>query len=168
VNVLRLRIAVPESLAARVHDGQPAQVTVQATGEHFAGKVTRSTDALDRSTRTMQVEVDVPNQKMHLAPGMFANVVLQVENHSDALTIPVQALIRDGSKSSVLVVDNQNRVEARELQTGLEDANAVEVLAGLRQGDRVIVGNLGSYQPGQIVDPKLSSIANVTEAGGEQ
>jgi multidrug efflux pump subunit AcrA (membrane-fusion protein) len=112
--------------------------------------------------------VDVPNQKMHLAPGMFANVVLQVENHSDALTIPVQALARDGSKSSVLVVDNQNRVEARELQTGLEDANAVEILSGVRQGDRVIVGNLGSYQPGQLVDPKLSSMANVTEAGGEQ
>jgi RND family efflux transporter MFP subunit len=168
VNVLRLRIAVPESLAARVHDGQSAQVTVQATGEHFAGKVTRSTDALDRSTRTMQVEVDVPNQKMHLAPGMFANVVLQVENHPDALTIPVQALTRDGSKSSVLVLDNQNRVEARELQTGLEDANAVEILSGLRQGDRVIVGNLGSYQPGQVVDPKLSSMAKVMEAGGEQ
>jgi RND family efflux transporter MFP subunit len=169
VSVLRLRIAVPESLAARVHDGQSAEVTVQATGEHFTGKVARSTDALDRSTRTMQVEVDVPNQKLHLAPGMFANVVLQVENHANALTIPVQALSRNGNNSSVLLVNEGNRVEARELQTGLEDADTVEVLTGLKQGDRVIVGNLGSYQPGQVVDPRLSTMtATAGDAGGEQ
>src|SRR6185437_4353021 len=81
VDVLRLRIPVPESLAASVHDGQPAEISVQATGEHFSGKVSRLTGALDPSTRTEQVEIDIPNQKLHLAPGMFADVVLQVERH---------------------------------------------------------------------------------------
>ena len=58
VNVLRLRIPVPESIAATVRAGQTADVAVQATGEHFTGKVTRFTNALDRSTRTMQVEIE--------------------------------------------------------------------------------------------------------------
>ena len=69
VNVLRLRIPVPESIAARVRDGDSADVHVQATGEHFTGKVTRFTDSLDTSTRTMQVEIDVPNPDYHLQAG---------------------------------------------------------------------------------------------------
>ena len=61
VNVLRLRIPVPESIAAGVRIGDTAQVRVQASGEKFPGKVARFTGSLDRSTRTMQVEIDVPN-----------------------------------------------------------------------------------------------------------
>lgn len=167
IKVLRLRIPVPESLAAAVHNGELADVHVQATDEHFTGKVTRFTDALDRSTRTMQVEVDVPNEKLRLAPGMFADVVLQVQNHPNVLTVPVLAVNRDGNNSSVLVVNNENRVEPRQIRTGLEDATSIEVLSGLKNGDRVIVGNLSSFQPGQLVDPKLSSFASATgEAGG--
>lgn len=169
VDVLRLRIPVPGSLAANVHRGDTADVTVQATGEHFSGEVSRTTDALDPSTRTMQVEVDVPNQKLHLAPGMYADVVLKVQKHAGALTIPVQALERNGDKSSVLVVGDDNRVQARDIHTGIEDPNSVEVLAGLKEGDRVIVGNMGSYQPGEVVDPKLSSFTGQSgESGGEQ
>jgi len=70
VNILRLRIPVPESLAASVRDGEPADIRVKATDEHISGKVIRSTDALDRSTRTMQVEVDVANRDYKLTPGM--------------------------------------------------------------------------------------------------
>ena len=77
VNMLRLRIPVPESLAGSVRDGDPADIRVKATDEHFSGKVIRSTDSLDRSTRTMQVEVDVPNQNYKLTPGMYADVSLR-------------------------------------------------------------------------------------------
>jgi RND family efflux transporter MFP subunit len=170
VNILRLRIPVPESLAASVHLGQPADISVQATGEHFTGKVTRSTDDLDRSTRTEQVEIDVPNKESRLAPGMYADVVLQVQKHNDALLVPIQALTRNDNKESVLVVGNDNRVAAREVRTGLEDPNSVEITSGLNEGDRVIVANLGSYQVGEIVDPRQSSltIANANAKDGEQ
>ena len=131
VNVLRLRIPVPESLAAAVHQGEAANVTVKATGEHFTGKVTRFTDSLDRTTRTMQVEIDVPNEKYKLQPGMYADVVLDVQSHANVLTVPLQAMQQHDGKSQVLVVDQQNRVQPREIQTGLEDPNRVEVLGGL-------------------------------------
>lgn len=168
VNVLRLRVPVPESLAASIHIGQPADISVQATGEHFSGKVSRCTDALDRSTRSMQVEIDVPNDKLHLAPGMYADVVLQVQNHPDALLIPIQALNQTDNGSSVFVVDSDHRVQARDIHTGLQSPNSVEVTAGLNEGDRVIIGNLSSYHSGQLVDPKLarSALAEVKE--GEQ
>jgi RND family efflux transporter MFP subunit len=156
VNVLRLRIPVPESMCADVHMGEPADISVQATGEHFTGNVTRFTDALDRSTRSEQVEIDVPNDKLHIQPGMYADVVLQVRNHENALLIPVQALSQSDTGSSVLVVNSDNRVESRSVNTGLESPNHVEVTAGLHEGDRVIVGNLGAYHSGQLVDPHAS------------
>lgn len=165
VGVLRLRIPVPESLAASVHEGQPAEISVQATGEHFTGKVSRLTRALDRATRTEQVEIDVPNQKQHLAPGMFADVVLQIDRHDSALLVPVQAVTRAGDQTSALAVGTDNRVEVRPIRTGLEDPNSVEIVSGLKQGERVIVADLGSYQNGQTVDPR-ASVFNSEQANG--
>lgn len=159
VNVLRLRIPVPESLAASVRDGEPADIRVKATGERFSGKVIRSTDSLDRSTRTMQVEVDVPNKDYKLTPGMYSDVSLRIQNDPNALTLPIQAINRGSDKTTVLLVNSQNHVEQREIQTGIEGSNRIQVLAGLKEGDRVIVGNLGEYRPGQHVDPQLSTMA---------
>src|SRR5271170_1917151 len=160
VNVLRLRIPVPESLAASVRDGEPADIRVKATDEHFSGKIIRSTDSLDRSTRTMQVEVDVPNHDYKLTPGMYADVSLRVQNDPNALTIPVQAINRGEDKTTVLLVDSQNHVEEREIRIGIESSDRIQILLGLNEGDRVIVGNLGAYRPGQRVDPKLSTMAD--------
>ena len=160
VNVLRLRIPVPESLAASVHDGEPAEIRVKATDEHFSGRVMRSTDSLDRSTRTMQVEVDVPNQDYKLTPGMYADVSLRVQNDPNALTLPLQAINRGEDKTTVLLVNSLNHVEEREIHTGIEGSDRIQVLSGLNEGDRVIVGNLSKYRPGQHVDPKMSSMAD--------
>jgi RND family efflux transporter MFP subunit len=167
VSLLRLRIPVPEDLGDRVHEGSEAAITVQATKQQFNGKVTRLTDSFDRSTRTMQVEIDVPNTNGRLAPGMYADVVLKTDEHRDALAIPVEALSRSGDQSSVLVLDSQNRVQVRSVRTGVESANLVEVVSGVNVGDRVIVGNLNAYQSGQVVDPRLSVMAS-SQPGGEQ
>jgi len=168
VNVLRLRIPVPESIAATVRVGEPADVTVQATGEHFSGKVTRFTDALDRTTRTMQVEIDVPNDNYKLQPGMYANVALQTQSRADVLSIPIQAVQHENGKAKVLIVDDHNRVESREIQTGLEDPSRVEVVSGLSEGARVIMGNFAAFQQGQTVVPKLTKLASGATQGGAE
>jgi RND family efflux transporter MFP subunit len=160
VKVLRLRIPVPESLAGNVRDGSPVDIRVKATNEHLSGKVIRSTDALDRSTRTMQVEVDVPNPNYKLTPGMYADVSLRVQNDPDALTLPLQAINRSADKTIVLLVNSQNHVEERAIQTGIEGPDRLQVLSGLNEGDRVIVGNLGAYRPREHVDPKPSTMAD--------
>ena len=167
IDVLRLRIPVPESLAAKVRVGDSAEIHVQATGEHFTGKVTRFTDALDPSTRTMQVEIDVPNANYHLQPGMYADVQLNANSRPDVLTVPVEALRRGDNKATVLVVDANNRVEARDVQPGVESSNEVEISAGLREGEQVIVGNLGSYQPGESVRPQRRLLTNNNPSGTE-
>ncbi len=165
VDVLRLRVPVPEAMAANIHVGLPADITVQATNEHFTAKVVRFTDSLDRSTRTMQVEFDIPNHDLHLAPGMYADVALQVRQQAQALTVPVQALQQDNGNNSVLVLDAQNRISSRKIVIGLEEPSKVQVVSGLNEGDRVVVGNLGAYHEGEVVSPKLSSLADAREGG---
>jgi len=167
VNRLRLRIPLPESMAEGVHIGTVGNVRVQATGERFTATVTRFTSSFDRSTRTMQVEFDVPNTEYKLSPGMYADVSLEIQKRADAITVPVQAISYNNDKRTVLLVDADNRVQIREIRTGIEDPNRVEVVAGLNPGDRVIVGNLGAFQPGQRVDPRPSRMADAkVDEGG--
>lgn len=168
VNVLRLRIPVPESLAAKVRIGDSADVHVQATGEHFTGKVTRFTDALDPSTRTMQVEIDVPNPDYKLQTGMYADVTLSANSRSDALTIPITAVQRSAERTNVLLVGADNRVQVREIKLGIESPNKAEVLSGLQRGDRVIVGNLGAYQAGELVKPKAAAFTSADNMQGSE
>jgi RND family efflux transporter MFP subunit len=170
VNVLRLRIPVPESLSANIHDGETADIHVKANAndQHLTGKVIRTTDSLDRSTRTMQVEVDVPNPTYKLTAGMYAEVSLPVQNDPNALTLPLQAIDRGDNKTTVLLVNSQNHVEPREIQTGIEGPDRIQVVSGLNEGDRVVVGNLSKYRPGQAVDPKLSATADEKYDAGRE
>jgi RND family efflux transporter MFP subunit len=158
VNKLRLRIPVPESLAGYVRDGDTADVRVQATGADFTGKVVRTTGALDRTTRSLQVEVDVPNPKSTLTPGMYADVTLEIAGSPDALTVPVQAVDRGTSGASVLLVNASDEVVRRAVKTGLETPDAVQILDGVHEGERVIVGNLASFEPGQHVNARPSAM----------
>lgn len=159
VNILRLRIPVPESLAAYVREGDTADVRVLATGDHFTGKVVRTTGSLDRATRSLQVEVDVPNPKNRLTPGMYADVTLAITGNPDALTVPVEAIDRETNGTSVLVVNANGVVERRPVRTGLETPDTVQVLYGVREGEKVIVGNLSSFTSGQHVEAKPSVMA---------
>ena len=72
------------------------------------------------------------------------------------------------AKTSVRVVDPQNRVQSREVQVGVESSNNVEILAGLTEGERVIVGNLGSYQPGELVRPKRGAFTDASGMSGAE
>jgi RND family efflux transporter MFP subunit len=168
VNVLRLRLPVPESLAAFVRIGDSATIHVQAIGKTFAGKITRNTASLDSSTRTMQVEIDVPNTDGELTPGMYANVSLNVKRAGDALVVPVQAVDQSGPKPFVMLVNGSNRVEKRTVQVGVSTANRTEILGGLNDGDKVIIANLATFQPGEIVTPKRSVMGDSNAAREDQ
>jgi RND family efflux transporter MFP subunit len=156
VDMLRLRLPVPESLAPYVRVGDPATVRVDAIGRTFDGKVTRSAGALDSATRTMQVEIDVPNKDRQLAPGMYAQVTLNVAHSGESLTAPVQAVDQSTAQPFVLLVDSANKVEKRNVHVGISTANRVELLSGVKEGDKIVAVNLSTYQPGELVTPKQS------------
>jgi RND family efflux transporter MFP subunit len=164
IDVLRLRLPVPESLAPFVHVGDMAEIRVQALNRTLSGKVTRDTAALDPSTRTMQVEIDVPNPKGQLSPGMYAQVTLDIERAGDAIVVPIQAIDQSGGQAAVMLVDASNHVQRRTVQVGISTANRAEILSGLQTGDKVIATNLSSYQAGELVQPRIDTMTSFHEA----
>jgi RND family efflux transporter MFP subunit len=164
ISTLRLRLPVPETVAPYVHDGDTATIHVDALNRTIIGKVDRSTGALDPSTRSMQVEVDVPNADGSLTPGMYAQVTLNVKRSGDALVVPINAVDYSGGDTALLIVNAQNKVERRNVVLGVTTANQAEIMSGLSDGEQVIVANQSSFQPGETVTPKPSS--GISTAGG--
>ena len=170
VNILRLRLPVPEDLAGYVHVGDAARIHVQATGEQLTGKVVRTTGELDLATRSLQVEIDLDNKDGKLTPGMYADVTLEIRRSGNGLTIPVEAVDRSQSAPFAFVVNQQGQIEKRTLHLGMETPRFIEVIDGLHEGERVVVANLSSFQPGESVDAKdviVPNGKNDTESGEE-
>lgn len=156
VDVLRLRLPVPASLVGYVHIGDTATVHVQSLGLTFEGKVARTTAALDPATRTMQVEIDVPNKDGKLNPGMYADVSLAIQSAGDALVVPVQAVDQTGTQPFVKIVDDNGVVEKRTVQLGVTTGTQAQILSGVKDGDKVIVAQLANFDTGEKVTPKQS------------
>jgi RND family efflux transporter MFP subunit len=170
VNILRLRLPVPESLAGFVRIGDQAQIHVQATGMELTGQVVRTSGELDLSTRSLQVEIDVVNTDGKLTPGMYADVTLHLQVSGNGLTIPVEAVDRGQATPFVLVVNAQGHIEKRPVSLGIETARFIEVTKGLKEGERVVVANLSSFQPDEAVNAKVMTVPSGKNdaTGGEE
>lgn len=153
-NLYRLVIPVPESYVRYIRTGDPVEVRVPALGKSFAGTVTRFSVDVTQQTRTMHTEVDVPNPKYELMPGVYAEAVLTLRQSGDALTVPIQALDHAEDKTSVDMVSADNRVEVRDVAIGAQTANYAEVTSGLGKGDRVIISDRSSLKSGELVRPQ--------------
>lgn len=153
---LRLILPVPESAVPRIHPGAPVEVRVQATGEALQAQVARLSGEVSTDTRTMHVEVDVPNPALAFAPGMVTSATLVLDRRPQVLSIPIEAVPdRKGHAASAYVLDDRHRVERRDLTLGLETATRIEVVAGLREGDLVVLGGAAKFRPGEEVTPKM-------------
>jgi RND family efflux transporter MFP subunit len=151
---LRLVLPIPESVAAQIHLGDPVKVQVQALDQEIEGRVSRFADSLDRQTRTMETEIDFDNRAGHLIPGMYTETRLSLREKKNALTIPLEAVSRNGEEATVLAVNAENIVEERKVRLGVEDSARIEVLSGLNEGERVLIGNHSEYHNGEKIQPK--------------
>lgn len=159
--LLRLDIPVPETNVPTVRLGKKVSVEVQALNKTFEGTIARFAGKVDDATRTMMTEIDVPNPRLELVPGMYAYVSFPVTEKKDALTVPIQAVSREGNKATAYRVNRDNRIEILPVSTGIETRSQIEVISGLSQGDRVVVGNTSQLRQGQIVAPKLVELSEV-------
>jgi RND family efflux transporter MFP subunit len=158
-NLLRLIIQVPESAVSRIHVGAPVDVKVQALGRTFEGKVARFAEKLNLDTRTMETEVDVPNPKLELVPGMYAYASITTDQARGVLVAPVQAIDRKDDTISALVVGGDGRLASRTIAVGLEAPDRVEVRSGLAAGDLVVIGSRAQLKPGTFVTPKVMALS---------
>jgi RND family efflux transporter MFP subunit len=146
ISALRIYLNVPQANASEVRTGQSARLSVSnLPGRQFEGTVARTANALDPGSRTLLVEVHVPNPDGALLPGMYARVDL-IEGRSNApLQIPSDALIVRGEGTEVAVVRDGHTVHLQKIDVGRDYGDHLEVIGGLSQGQTIIVN------PGDVV-----------------
>ena len=133
-------VNVPAAQIGSVRLGQPARFSSPAlAGQTFDGQVSFLQPMLDAATRTLAVRVALPNPDGRLRPGLYGTVVLGGERGPEALTIPRSALIDSGQRQVVLVEVADGRFAPRPITAGRRSGDRVEVLDGLREGERVVV-----------------------------
>ena len=126
--------------AAWVSAGDRAVMTLPAfPGETWEGEVDYVYPTAEMMTRTVQVRLRFPNPGDRLRPNMFANVTIGAEPKQDVLTIPQSAVIRSSRGDRVILALGEGRFRPAEVRTGMESGGKVEVLAGLAQGERIVV-----------------------------
>src|SRR5579862_2668004 len=151
IHTLRVYVAVPEIYAAFVKTGEPAKLTLDALpGETLTGTIARNSDAIDATSRTLNVEVDVPNPTGRLLPGAYAFVHLRVPPHPGSVTIPSNALLFRAEGLRAGVVRN-GHVELTPISIGQDYGSTVEVISGLTARDTVIVNPSDSLANGAAV-----------------
>ena len=153
IDVLRVTVPVPERDAVWVKKGDTAKMEFPAIpGEPLKNVVARRSGRLDPKTRTMAVEVDIPNANGRLIPGMYCKVEIIMQEKL-ALVVPSEAVRFDltGGESIVYVVKDDNSISHVPVKIGIDDGHNIEILSGLRGGEQVVMGMLGRLKDGQEV-----------------
>ncbi len=152
VNVIRVKTYVPERESAWVDVGDPATVAFDALpGRISVGQVARAAEALDPSTRTMLVEIDLPNADGRIRPGYYGQTRIVLEKRQKTLALPSSAIRFDDGGSFVYIVGTSDTVQRSPVQIGLNDAGWTEVVGGLSGSERVVSGSVEALADGSSV-----------------
>jgi RND family efflux transporter MFP subunit len=138
-NIVRVFVTVPEEFSKQVRPGTRASMDLtELPNRHFAAAVTRTTDAIDAASRTLTVELDVPNPSGELLPGAYANVRFQLPLNVVPLVIPSSTILFQEAGPQVGVVTSRNQVELRRVTLGHDFGDTIEIVSGVRAADAVI------------------------------
>lgn len=136
---VKVIVNVPEKDVPSVYQIRTATVVLDALpGKEFEGRITRYSDAVDLTTRTMAIQIDVANRSREIKPGMFATVQMTMEKHFFAITVPTSALLKDDSSQYVYAVDGDNAKRYR-VKIGTEQNARTEILSGLTGEETIII-----------------------------
>ena len=170
---LRLYVNVPQTYAQQIKSGQTVMVSqAELRGQKFEGKLARTAASIDPLTRSMQVEISLPNKSGILLPGAFVQVDLPLQSKA-TLTIPNNALIIRAGAIKVAVVDAEKRVKMQVVTLGRNLGEQVEVMTGLKGGARLVLNPPDALADGDQVNfvvepPKVESGADSKGAPAAQ
>jgi RND family efflux transporter MFP subunit len=151
---LRTYVNVPQTNSSSIKPGQQARLSVSnIPGREFTGTVARTANALDPASRTMLVEVQVPNADGALFPGMYAQVELSDAHSASPILLPGDALIIGADGTRAAVVGPDHIVHFKLVQVGRDYGDRLEVLSGLREGDMIIPKPGDAIREGIKVEP---------------
>lgn len=153
LDTVRVYVSLPQEVALLAKSGVPVALSFkELPGQEFKGSITRTTEALDPATRTLLVEIDMPNKERRLQPGMFVSTTLYLREHKGALVIPPAAIVTSGSDKgkSVFVID-QGTAYRKPIKTDIDDGIWVEVVDGLTGNEEIVVVGKAGLSDGQAV-----------------
>jgi len=152
MRTVRVFVNVPQVYSRAAQPGLTATLALKEFPDRrFTGKLTRTANAIDVASGTLLTEIDVDNKDGELLPGAYAEVHLKLPSPAETLKLPVDALIFKSDGLQVATVDASNRVALVSVTTGRDYGDSVEVVSGLKGGERVIANPPDSLTPGQIV-----------------
>lgn len=154
LQTLRFHVPVPETFVPSIQGGMAASLAFDAhPGRTFAGQVSRTSSAVDAASRTMLVEVRVPNPEGVLLPGMYAQVTFKLNQSAPALLMPSNALLVRPEGTLAAEVGKDDVVHYRKIKVGRDYGTRIEVISGLEEHDRVMVNPTTMIREGEKVDP---------------
>lgn len=166
-----LEAAVPEAQAGSARVGQPVSAALTAfPGERFAGRIVAILPSAQDASRTLTVRAALPNPRLRLKPGMFAQVTLSSERR-EALLVPSEAVIRTGERTLVMIAQDGGGYRPAEVRIGREAGGRTEILAGLGQGEEVVTSGqflLDSEASLSGIDVRAIDDAPTASARGER
>jgi RND family efflux transporter MFP subunit len=152
VDPLRLYVFVPQVYAHQIKIGDAVTVTLaERVGEQYRGSVARTARAIDTATRTMQVEIRVPNPDNALITGSYVQVSLPINVGAKALVVPTNVLLFRPEGTRIALVDGGGRVRLTLVKLGTDFGDSVEVLSGLDARDRIVLNPADSLADGDVV-----------------
>src|ERR1700736_1499054 len=157
-NIVRVFVTVPEEFSKQVGPDTKASMDVTALpNRHFAAAVTRTTDAIDALSRTLTVELDVPNPSGELLPGAYANVHFQLPLTAVPVVLPSSTILFQADGPQVGLVNSQSQVELRKVTLGHDFGDTIQVLSGVRPTDAAIANPPDSLTSGMRVAVQSAS-----------
>ena len=151
---IRVFVDVPEPDVAEVDRGDPVELEFDAlAGKIFRGAVTRFEFALNPGTRTMKVEIDLPNPQHIIRPGMYGRATLRLAEQAEALFLPAESVRADAEGNKFVLVVQDGRVRKVAVETGLDDGKGIQV-QGLHGSEQVVLASPGALEEGAIVEPQ--------------
>jgi membrane fusion protein (multidrug efflux system) len=147
IDPIKLRASIPERFVPRLRVGLPINLSVEANPDRvYSGVVRRIAPALDDASRTLLIEAEVPNPDGSLRPGYFAHVTVNL-GRDRALFVPQSAVMRYAGVSRVFVLEH-GVLRSREVETGVTLDTGIEIVKGLRPGERVVTSDLDRLADG--------------------
>jgi RND family efflux transporter MFP subunit len=167
VDPLRLYIFVPQVYASQVKVGDQVDVFMSENREHtYKGTIARTARAIDVGTRTMQVEIQVPNGNGELISGSYVQARLPIKQDQAALLVPTNVLLFRPDGTRIAVVDEKGLVHLSLVKLGIDFGSSVAVISGLKASDVIVVNPPDSLAEGDVVGITGKGGAEGSEKGG--
>jgi RND family efflux transporter MFP subunit len=168
IQKLRIYAQVPEAYAAATQTGLKAQLYfAERPGKSYEADTVRTSNSLDPSARTLQVELQLDNRESRLFPGSYTEIHFKLPSSTDTMRLPANTILFRSDGLQVAVVQNQDTIKIKKVVQGRDFGKTVEILTGLDPTDAVVVNPPDSINDGMHVRIAPPPPKNAADQGGQ-